>query len=51
MSKKIYFHNNKFGFFPLGIGTASFAGINMVGDDNYLEPKKKRCRKFFKLCI
>ena len=43
MSKKIYFHNNKFGFFfpPAGIGTASFAGVNMVNDDNYLEPEKK----------
>lgn len=46
MSKKIYFHNNKFGFFPLGIGTASFAGVNMVNDDNYLEPEKKDVEKF-----
>ena len=46
MSKKIYFHNNKFSIFPLGIGTASFAGVNMVGDDNYHEPKKKDVERF-----
>ena len=46
MSKKIYFHNNKLSFFPLGIGTASFAGVNMVSDDNYHEPEKKDVEKF-----
>ncbi len=46
MFKKIYFHNNKFSFFPLGIGTASFAGVNMVGDNNYHEPEKKDVEKF-----
>ena len=50
MSKKFIFIIINLVFFPLGIGTASFAGVNMVNDDNYLEPEKRR-RKVFKLRI
>ena len=39
MSKKIDFSDNtNLSFFPVGIGTASLAGINMVNDKNYLRP-------------
>ena len=39
MSKKIDFSGNtNLSFFPVGIGTASLAGINMVNDKNYLRP-------------
>jgi aryl-alcohol dehydrogenase-like predicted oxidoreductase len=29
-------------FYPLGLGTASFAGVNMVGSKNYKPPNDKK---------
>ena len=29
-------------FYPMGLGTASFAGVNMVGSNNYQKPTDKK---------
>ena len=46
MSKKISFIDNRtISFFPLGLGTASFAGVNMVNSKDYIRPTDQKIEK------
>ena len=38
-------------FFPLGLGTASFAGVNMVNAESYKKPTNTEINELFSLAL
>ena len=42
LKKNGFIDNRKISFFPLGLGTASLAGINMVNSKHYTRPSNQK---------
>ena len=41
----------KLNFHPMGLGTASFAGVNMVGSKNYLKPTDEEIKNLIDVAL